>query len=355
MSSCPPESNRGLPLILQGPITQTQLNSMKTPSFIELKPTARTTFPSFDTGFIFHEPATTTIRGEGKNFALTHLQIFRPFHGTSYFSPRNPIGEFTAWFKSSNKILLVSIPIYITATNNLGGKYLAAALTKDTSYKGSIGDIFGKQSIHYETCVQNGPNKNRLEGLQVNVFVFLDGIEIDAATQTKFQQQGGGALATFGFPAILLPDLENKTVEIPGSNLQLDMSTNALRKVYSTIISTGNDNFQSRFRYYKNTFLISAQEQKKKDASAYKCIPLDTKKNLKMVNGKLIINLEDNEIAEAGTLEDVANSQKEKNTQETRVSELGTYVAIAIGSTIGLGLASGLLWLGFHVILRKPN
>ena len=178
----------------------------------------------------------------------------------------------------------------------------------------------------------------------------MDGIEIDSATQTKFQQQGGGALAAFGFPAILLPDLENKTVEIPGSKLQLDNSTNVLRKVYSTIMSTGNDNFQSRFRYYKITFLMSAQEQKKKDASAYKCIPLDTKKNL-----KLIINLEDNEIAEAGTLEDVANSQKEKNTKETRVSELGTYVAIAIGSTIGLGLASGLLWLGFRVILRKPN
>ena len=355
MSSCPPESNKGLPIILQGPISQVQLKSIKTPSFIELKPTARTTFPSFDTGFIFNEQSTTTIRSAGENFALTHLQIFRPFHGTSYFAPRTPVGEFTAWFKSSNKILLASIPIYIAPTNNLGGKYLAAALNKDTAYKGSIGDIFGKQSIQYETCIQTGTNKNNLKGLPINVLVFLNGIEIDAATQKKFQQQGGGALTVFGFPAILLPDLENKTVEIPQPQLQLDMSTNALRKVYSTIISTGNDNFQSRFRYYENTFLLSVQEQKKKNASAYKCIPLDAKKNLKMVNGKLIINLEDDEIAGAGTLEDVANQQNVKDSPQSNVSQAATYVAITIGSITGIALASGVLWLGFRVILRKPN
>lgn len=350
--ACPPESNKGLPLILQGPLTPTILNSIKTPSLIELKSAARTTYPSFDTGFIFNESGATTIRLNGDTYSLAHLQIFRPFHGATYFDPRTPVGEITAWFRSSSggSILLASVPIYKTASNNAGGNYLAAALTKNTDWRGSVGDIFGKRSIHYETCVQHGVNRSSIQGLRTSVLVFLDGVHIDTPTNTKFMQEGGGTLASFGFPATLLPT-DSKTVQIPPA--QLDETTNSMRRVYSTLISTGADNFKNRFRYYESTFIQSAQEKKKKDASAYKCIPLDAKKNLKTVNGKLVLSLDDNEIENAGTLEDVANQQNSTNEEQSDVSDVATYVALTVGSIAGAALASGLLWVGFRLLVRR--
>lgn len=349
--TCPPESNKGLPLILQGPLTPTILNSIKTPSLIELKSAARTTFPSFDSGFIFNESGATTIRLNGETFSLAHLQIFRSFHGTTYFDPRISIGELTAWFRSSKGgILLASVPIYKTTTNNAGGSYLEAALTKNTDWRGSIGDIFGNRSIHYETCVQYGVAISSIQGLRISVLVFLDGLHIDAPTNTKFMQEGGGTLASFGFPATLLPT-DSKTVQIPPA--QFDETINHIRRVYSTLISTGTDNFKSRFRYYESTFIQSAQEKKKKEASAYKCIPLDTKKNLKMVNGKLILSLDDNEIENAGTLENIVNQQNQYANEETNISDSATYVALTVGSIAGAALASGLLWLGFRLLVRR--
>jgi hypothetical protein len=353
--SCPPDGNRGLPIILQGPVTQTQINSMKSPSFIELKAAARTTFPSHDDTYVFDENSATTIRASwnsGETYTLQYVQIFRLFNGSYHPTTNAPIAEFTLWYKSqkSNAIILTCIPIFLKAANNKGGDYLAAALTKDTSYKGSIGDLYGKKSYEYKTCIKYGKDPTNTQGLPVQVIVFLDGIDINSTTNSRFQTT---SLKTFGFPAVLLPDISMKTVQRPETDL--DTSSGSIRSVYSSLVSTGSDQFTSRFRYYENTFLVSAQEQKKKDASAYKCIPIDTKKNMKMINGKLVVNLEDEDIDNAGTLQDVVNTQKEGAEEVTDVSDAATYVALTIGTLTGAALASGLLWLGFRLILRKTS
>jgi len=353
--SCPPDGNRGLPIILQGPVTQTQINSMKSPSFIELKAAARTTFPSYDATYVFDENSATTIRSSsnnGETYALQHVQIFRLFNGSYHPTTNAPIAEVTLWYKSlkSNAIILTCVPIFLKAANNKGGDYLAAALTKDTSYRGTIGDLYGVKSYEYKTCINYGKNTENIEALPVQVIVFLDGIDINSTTNSRFQTT---PLKTFGFPAILLPDISMKTVQRPEKDL--DMNSGSIRSIYSTLVSTGSDQFTSRFRYYEKTFLVSPQEQKKKDASAYKCIPIDTKKNMKMVNGKLVVSLDDEDIDNAGTLQDVVNSQKQDAEEQTDVSDAAAYVALTIGAITGAALASGLLWLGFRLILRKTG
>lgn len=350
--SCPPDGNRGLPIILQGPVTQTQINSMKSPSFIELKAAARTTFPSYDSSYVFDENSATTIRASGETYSLQYAQIFRLFNGSYHPSTNAPIGEFTLWYKSqtTNAIILTCIPIFLKAANNKGGDYLAAAITNDTSYKGSVGDLYGKKSYEYKTCIKYGKDVARIEALPIQVMVFLDGIEINSSTNSRFQST---ALKAFGFPAILLPDISAKTVQRPDTDL--DTSSGSIRTVFSTLVSTGSSEFTSRFRYYENTFLVSAQEQKKKDASAYKCVPIDTKKNMKMVNGKLVVSLDDEDLDNAGTLQDVVQAQQDEAEDESDGSDAATYVAVAIGTVTGAALASGLLWLGFRLILRKTG
>lgn len=353
--SCPPDGNRGLPIILQGPVTQTQINSMKSPSFIELKAAARTTFPSYDNTYVFDENSATTIRSSansGETYSLQHVQIFRLFNGSYHPITNAPIAEVTLWYKSqkSNAIILTCVPIFLKAANNKGGQYLAAALEKNTSYKGSVGDLYGLKSYEYKTCIKYGKDKANIQALPVQVIVFLDGIDISSTTHSRFQTT---TLKTFGFPASLLPDISMKTVQRPESDL--DTSSGSIRTVFSSLVSTGSDQFASRFRYYEKTFLVSAQEQKKKDASAYKCIPIDTKKNMKMVNGKLVVSLDDEDIDNAGTLQDVVNTQKEDAEEVTDVSDTAAYVALTIGAITGAALASGLLWLGFRLILRKTG
>ena len=368
-SVCVPDGNRGLPIILQGPVSQTQINSMKTPSFIELKPTQRTTYPSIEDNFIFNENSGTTIRISGETFSLQYVQIFKVFNNSTYYSPKVPLAEMTIWYKSSKSILLTVIPIFTAAQNNLGGKYLAAAFEKDTAFTGSIEDLYGNMSLNYETCIQYGSDTVPIQGLSVNVFVFLEGIEIDSDTaksfytyQTVTNKQTGktvteakSKLHSFGFPAQLLPDMDLQTVQRPSKGPpDLDESKGNLRTVYSSLVSTGSDIFTSRFRYYEKTFIKSALEQKKKDASAYKCIPIDTKKNMKMIAGKLVVDLNDNDVENAESLEDIVNEQKAEN-EQTDVSDAATYVAIAIGTVTGAAIASGLLWMGFRLILRKSS
>jgi len=84
MSSCPPDGNRGLPIIIQGAINLTQLNSIKAPPTIELKPSARTTYPTLDTKFVFNEASMTTMRIGTRSYNLMWSQIIQTINKTYY-------------------------------------------------------------------------------------------------------------------------------------------------------------------------------------------------------------------------------------------------------------------------------
>ena len=237
------------------------------------------------------------------------------------------------------------------AKNNTGGNYIASALTKNTDYKGSISQIFGEKSIHYETCI---PCKKAADSLKTDVFVFQDGIQLDLNTAKALNQ--AGTLKDFGFPASLLPSTDTLTVMIPGTTSpQYDDSGSALRKVYTTLVSTNSDNFIKRFRFYEKTFIKSTSEQQKdkKVSTAYKCVPVDTRKNLKKVGDKFVVSLDD-DLSQAQSLQDVVDQQNAAAAgEEGDISDAASYVAIAIGTTIGAALASGALWLGFRYLVRK--
>lgn len=358
--TCPPEGNTGLPLSLTGYLLQTNLNFIKSEGTAELKANPRRSYPSIGNNLTFNEQSTTTMRVNGIVHSLQYVQIFRTFNNTYYPSTNLPIAEMTLWYKSprSDSIILTCVPIFFNnaPANNDGGNYLAAALIADASatYKGSIGDVYGNKSINYETCIQYGTNPTQLSGLPVKVFVFLEGIIINSATNTRFMQRNAQML-NFGFPASMLPDPSMKTVQRPGDPPALDTSSGNLRIVYSTQLTTSSDLFKDRFRYYEKTFLVSSQEQKKKSASAFKCIPIDTKKNLKMINGKLVVNLEEDDIAAAGSLEDIAAQQKLAVEKPTDTKDIASTAATVVGAVVGTAIASALLWLVVRNIIRKPE
>lgn len=359
MASCSPEGNKGLPIILQGPITAQSLNSIQSSSFIELKASIRTTFPSYDTGFVFHESSQTTIRGFGETFTLQHAQLFKTTNRSYYASTQQPIAEFALFFKAPTlQRIVLFIPVFEAAKLNVGGNYIASALTRNTAYKGSISQIVGNKSIHYETCI---PCKKPSDSLKVNVFVLQDGIQLDANTAKALTQ--AGTLKEFGIPTSVLASPDALTVMIPGtSSPTYDTSGAALRKVYTTLVSTSSDNFTKRFRFYEKTFLQSTddQQKEKKASTAYKCVPVDTRKNLKKVGDTFVVSLEKDDLDGAQTLQDVVDQQQQgpqgSQTQqqgEDTLSQVSSYVALAIGTSVGAALASGALWLGFRYLVRK--
>jgi len=353
MAVCSPEGNRGLPIILQGPLTPTILNSIKSSSFIELKPSARSTFPSYDDNWVFHESAQTTLRFEAANFTLQHVQLFKTVNRSYY--DKDPIAEFSLWYKGhGNKVIVTFVPVFLGAA--AGGGYLTAALTKDTLYKGSVSQLYGSKSIHYDTCVglerKEGHDTTLTEKIPVNVFVFLEGITIDSPTHTLLQ--GAGRLKEFGFPATLLPSLDSNTIMIPGKTNTLDKSGSSIRKVYTTLVSTGSDNFTNRFRFYEKTF-IQSELEKKKTSTAYKCVAIDASKDLKKIGDKYVVSLDNSETAlgSAQSLQDIVNQQKLPDEQPVDISDAATYLAAAIGTLAGAALASGALWACFRLLLRK--
>jgi len=372
-ASCPTESI-GLPIGLSGSISQAQFNSMKTTSSIELNSSPRTTFPSYNQGFIFDESSSTSIRLNGEIYSLKFVKIFNRFHSVQYFKDGSPpIAEMALWYQTSNKKnLLTCIPIYTATTNNDGGKYIEAALNKSTDYRGSIGDIYIRtsSSLQYVACIQYAAlgtlvtSTNQLPTLSITCIVFNEGINISAPVNTAFTnaRAGSNRLEDFGVPYFILPDINLRTVQgAPPTPIAgpggprwpapvYDSSTGNNRRVYSVNLSTGLDTFTNRFRYYNPTIIVSAQ-QKKKDASAYKCIPINTKKDLVMLNGKLVVNISDDEVTGAGSLSDIVEEQK--NPDEQKGTNIASYVAIAIGGTAGIALASGFLWLGFRLIIRR--
>ena len=199
--------------------------------------------------------------------------------------------------------------------------------------------------------------------ISITCIVFNEGINISAPVNTAFTTAATNLLDNFGTPYFILPNVELHTVQgAPPSSIRspgaafrwlppnYDQSTGNNRLVYSVNISTGLDTFTNRFRYYNPTIIVSPQ-QKKKDASAYKCIPINTKKDLVMMNGKLVVNISDNEITGAGSLSDIVEEQKVPD--EQKGTNIASYVAIAIGGAAGIALASGFLWLGFRLIIRR--
>ena len=362
--------NRGLPIILQGPLTPTILNSIKSTSFMELKPSARSTYPSYDPAtWVFHESSQTSLRFGGTTYILQHIQLFTPTNTSYYKIP--PIAEFALFYKptaaSNTNIVVTFIPIFEGSVSSMSSSqeeqsYLGAALSRDTSYKGSVAKLYSYKSIHYDTLIETASpadNGDRIiERLSVNVLVFIDGIAIDSPTnvllKTAIQSH---PLPSFGFPALLLPSMDYVTMNVPGTKPSFDESDGALRTVYTTLISTGSDTFAERWRYYTKTFTQSYAE-KKKDATAYKCVAIDPSRDLKKMGDKYVVELNGTESeAQAQTLEDIATSTATANAASTAAtttaSNTGEYVAIAVGSVAGITLASAALWGIFRFLVRS--
>jgi hypothetical protein len=199
------------------------------------------------------------------------------------------------------------------------------------------------------------PCKLATDSLKADVFVFQEGIQIDVNTVKALTQVG--PLRDFGLPSSMLNSTDALTVMIPGATApQYDTSGSALRKVYTTLVSTGSDNFTKRFRFYEKTFIQSAAEERKekKVSTAYKCIPVDTRKNLKKVGDKFVVSLDDDDLTQANSLQDIMDQQNAAaQVDQADISDAASYVALAIGATIGAALASGALWLGFRYLVRK--
>ena len=356
----------GLPIKLSGPITDTQYTAIKTTSSINLNSAPRNSPPSYLSGFIFDEPSSTSIYLNGETYSLLFVKIFKTFHSDQYFkNGSSPIAEMALWYKSSSgKFLLTCVPIYTAANNNNGGKYIEAALNISTDYKGSIGDVYipTSSSLQYEACIKYGYPANVTDplGLYITCIVFNEGIEINSEVNTLFTTaKRTTPLDDFGVPAVILPNTDYKTANVDwegafGATVAYDQSTGNNRKVYYRTISTGLDTFSERFRYYKPTITLSDNQKRQKnfkDTSAYKCIPINTKKDLVMMNGKLVVNIGNDEITGAGTLSDIVENQKIPD--EQKGTNIASYVAIVIGGTAGIALASGFLWLGFRLIIRR--
>uniref|UniRef100_A0A6C0IBW9 Uncharacterized protein n=1 Tax=viral metagenome TaxID=1070528 RepID=A0A6C0IBW9_9ZZZZ len=361
MSSCPPDGNRGLPIIIQGTISSTQLDSIKTTSTIELKASARTTYPTFDNKFLFNEDSMTTLRVKGRSYSLMWAQIVQTVNSSYYTGRGMPtvLAEFVLWFQSSSdkSVYVAFAPILQGASLNNGGVYINAALTRDTSYRGSIGNILDKQSINYQTCVEymdTDVRSSTVLTLPINVLIFLDGIIIDSQTKTKFIQ--AGTLPRFGVPVSLFSGKNIKTLSIPSLTSRsrtLDQSTGPTRPVFSSLISTGSDSFTKKFVYYPITFITTDTETAKRAASAFKCIPLDPTKHVKNVNGAMIIDLNGDEMENANSLQDEFNTQNAEKPEVSRVNNATTVAGAVIGGIIGFSLAAGLLYFGFRMITRK--
>jgi len=363
MSSCPPDGNRGLPIIIQGTISSTQLDSIKTTSTIELKASARTTYPTFDNKFLFNEDSMTTLRVKGRTYTLIWAQIVQTVN-SSYYTGRGMPGvlaEFVLWFQSSSdkSVYVAFAPILQGASLNNGGVYINAALTRDTSYRGSIGNILDKQSINYQTCVEymdTDVKSSTVLTLPINVLIFLDGIIIDSQTKTRFIQ--AGSLPRFGVPVSLFSGKNIKTLLRPALANRvpsLDTSTGPTRPVFSSSISTGSDSFTKKFVYYPITFITTDTEtaKKTKAASAFKCIPLDPTKHVKNVNGAMIIDLNGDEMENANSLQDEFNTQNAEKPEVSGVNNATAVAGAVIGGIIGFSLAAGLLYFGFRMITRK--
>ena len=369
MSSCPPDGNRGLPIIIQGAINSTQLASIKAPPTIELKPSARTTYPTLDAKFVFNEASMTTMRIGTRTYNLIWSQIIQTVNNTYYtgLGVGNVIAEFVLWFRAScdKSIYSVFVPILQGSALNNGGRYIAAGLKKDTSYRGSVGDILNKRSINYQTCIEYllKQGARDISTLPINVLVFLDGIILDIDTKNKLTQ--AGTLPTFGIPVSLLPSVDAQTLTSPSrklangtwSTFTVDESKSPTRQIFSRLISTGDDSFIKKFVYYPITFITTATEnaKKAKAASAFKCIPLDPKKHVKNVNGAMIIDLDDDTMENAGTLQDEFNTQNADKPDIAAAGNSGSIVAIIIGTIIGASMAAGVLYLGFRMITRKTG
>jgi len=367
MSSCPPDGNRGLPIIIQGAINSTQLNSIKAPPTIELKPSARTTYPTIDNKFVFNEASMTTMRIGTRTYNLMWSQIIQTINKTYYtgLGVGEVIAEFVLWFRSGSdkSIYSLFVPILQGSTLNNGGKYISAALKKDTSYRGSVGDILNKRSINYQTCIEYllKEGATDISTLPINVLVFLDGIVLDVETKNKLIQ--AGTLPIFGIPVSLLPSVDIQTLTTPSrklangkwSTFTVDESKSPTRQIFSRLISTGDDSFIKKFVYYPITFITTATEnaKKAKAASAFKCIPLDPTKHVKNINGAMIIDLDDDTMENAGTLQDEFNTQNADKPDIVAAGNSGSIVAIVVGTIIGASMAAGVLYLGFRMITRK--
>ena len=67
----------------------------------------------------------------------------------------------------------------------------------------------------------------------------------------------------------------------------------------------------------------------------------------------MIIDLDDDTMENAGTLQDEFNTQNADKPDIVAAGNSGSIVAIVVGTIIGASMAAGVLYLGFRMITRK--
>jgi hypothetical protein len=365
---CPSDVNTGF-INIDGPISELDLNSITVKSYplsISFKP--RATIPSLLKNII-HESTgiENTCTYRGKRFNLADVQICSVL-SKGYILPgiiTPPAAELVLTFSANNSAanceslsgILLCVPIYDSGTPN-HNNYLDIIIDPDnkdyvktdneptvpnleTIFYGWKGDTT-QTSIAYKTCFETIDNKNLPASRSLYVVVFPNGITLKSDMYQKLRTKLN-FLSSYSVPASMRggdPTLKKYRFD-NGKKIPEIISTDG--NIYSTSISSCDDNFKHRFEYFtlpprtpassSTPGQLNPEQCPYYKTSQYKCVPFNQSKDL---SGNLVVP--GNKTLET-VLSDRDQSQKNATTKDSSSKSLTTeeiegIVAIVAGVAI---------------------
>jgi hypothetical protein len=370
---CPSDVNTGF-IDIDGPIQQQDLNSITVKSYplsISFKP--RTTIPSLLGNRIDESTGIeNTCTYRGKRFNLADVQICSVL-SKGYILPGitiQPVAELVLTFSANNSVadyeslsgILLCVPIYDSSTPNHNA-YLDRVIDPDnkdyvktndnkptipnleTIFYGWKGDTT-QTSIAYKTCFETINNKNLPSSRSLYVVVFPNGITLKSNTYQKLRTKLN-FLPSYSVPASIRggdPTLKKYRFD-NGKKIPEIISTDG--NIYSTSISSCDDNFKHRFEYFTlpprvpSSSSIPGQLNSEQcpyyKTNQYKCVPFNQSKDL---SGNLVVP--GNKTLET-VLSDRDQAQKNANSGDSSSKALTTdeiegIVAIVAGVAIAAAI-----------------
>jgi len=322
--SCPSDVNTGF-IELVGPIQQQDLNNITVKSYplsISFKP--RTTIPSLLGNRIDESTGIeNTCTYRGKRFNLADVQICSVLN-KGYILPGitiQPVAELVLTFSANNSGadyeslsgILLCIPIYDSNTPN-HNTYLDLVIDPDNKdyvktsdnkptipnlesiFYGWKGDTT-QTSIAYKTCFETINNKNLPSSKSLYVVVFPNGITLKSNIYQKLKTKLN-FLPSYSVPASIRggdPTLKKYRFD-NGKKIPEIISTDG--NIYSTPLSSCDDNFKHRFEYFTLPPRLSSSSSSSSSnkwnseqcpyykTNQYKCVPFNQSKDL---SGNLVV------------------------------------------------------------------
>jgi hypothetical protein len=314
--SCPSDVNTGF-ININGPISSQDLISITVKSYpLSISFKSRTTIPSLS-GNRIDESTENTCTYRGQKFTLADVQICDIV--SKGYATKVPVAELVLSFSSNSATadyralsgILLCVPIYDNGTPS-HNSYLDRIIDPDnndfvnTDNKATIPNLesifYGwkgdttQTSIAYKTCFETFNQASNIpQSRSLYIVVFPNGITLRSNIYQKLKTQLNvtKSYPSYSVPASITggdPTLKDYKFN-NGKKIPTKISTDG--NLYSTPISSCDDNFKHRFEYFtfpprsaSSSIKWNNEQCPYYQTSQYKCVPFNQSKDL---SGNLVV------------------------------------------------------------------